>query len=291
MSMGRSCATAQKYAPHPASTLRFHSLPPPLPLPPLRHRQPHPSNHAVSRGFQHRSAHPERRPRRQHVIHQHHLHSCLSILGRSGHTLPVVLGSSHIHVGQSVLAGRAGGGRERGAVTDPSKEVRAKLTAPPRGQPLRHGLGRVEPATPPTTPMQWNRHEHAPGRRGSPPLGHPLAQGAALPRESPILHAVQHIERAVAQPKPDPKHLTSRTFTSQNFRRRVRRKSRPSPSARGTDPRHLVGHKRVATSPTPSQAPPPVHDRKLAEEDLRLRLDFIRDAAKFACVGRCRFGG
>ena len=284
--MGRSCATAQKYAPHPASTLRFHSLPPP----PLRHRQPHPSNHAVSRGFQHRLAHPERRPRRQHVVHQHHL-APPHIPWRSGRHIPAVLGSRYIHVGQSVQTGRAGGGRERGAVTDSSKKVWAKLAAPPRGQPLRHGLGRVESTSPSPSPMKGHRHQHAPGRRGSPPLGHPLAQGAALPREPPVLDPVQNIVRAVAQPKPHPKHLASRTFPRQDARRLVVRECRPHPPARGTDPRHLVGHKRVATSPTPSQAPPPVHDPKLSEEDLHFHLDFILEAAEFACVGRCRFGG
>ena len=233
----------------------------------------------MSRGFQHRPTHPERRPRRQHVIHQHHLAP-----------RPLV-GAPLIHVGQGVKTGRAGGGRERGTVSKPPNQIGSKLTAPPHGQPLRHGLGRVEPTSPPPTPMQGYRHKHTPGRRGSPPLGHPLAQGAALPREPPVLHAVQNIVRAAAQPKPHPKPLASRTFPRQDLRRHVGRKCRPRPPARGANPRHLVGHQRVAALPTPSQAPPPVHEPKLADVGQRFRQDFILEAAEFACVGRCRFGG
>jgi hypothetical protein len=168
--------------------------------------------------------------------------------------------------------------------------IRPHLSAPPLGEPLRHGLGGVEPATQSPSPMQGHRHQHAPRRRSSPPLGHPLAQGASRPRESPVLDAVHHLVRAFPQPKPKPQHLDTRSFSSQNARRAARSHRGPRPTARGTNPRHLVGHQRLPTPPTPSKSPSPIHTANMSLPPTCLRTDFAGVGPPLTGEASCSLG-
>ena len=104
---------------------------------------------------------PKRRPRRQDIVDQHH-----TFRQRSSPML------THPK--------RAAKGRQPAARVALVRDTRClrrhrslglDLTAPPLGQPLRQGLGRVEATTHMPSPMQRHGDEHDVPRRG----GHPWA--------------------------------------------------------------------------------------------------------------------
>ena len=238
-------APQPKSTPPPAANHTPRPSPPsPTPSP---HGQPHPTQNLHTPSTERLLTRPKRRARRQHVIHQNHP-------PRQAFRLP-----HPKRLAKGRLTGRAGGACEGHAVLEPAQELGLNLTAPPRGQPLRQGLRWIEATAHKPSPMQRHRDEHDIPRRGGPPLGHPLAQGAALAREPPVLHAMHHSVRVWSQPKPHPKDCAPHPFPRESLDRLAAGHAGPSPSARWAHPCHLIGHQGFPTTPASPQSPSQIH--------------------------------
>ena len=263
--MGRSCATAQKYA---SPRCQAHSPTSPTPSP---HGQPHPTYDLHALGPEHLLTGPKRRPRRQDVVDQHHTfwQRRSAILAQSKRTT------------KGRLTGRAGGACEGHAVLEAAQELGLDLAAPPCGQPVRQGLGRVEATAYKPSPMQRHRDEEDTPRRGRPPLGHPMAQGAAVARKPAVLRAMHHAVRVWPQPKTQPIHGTSHPLSGELLDRLAAGQARPSPLARRAHPCHLVGHQGLPTTPASTQSPSQIH--------VPTRCDASLSTGRVFCVRKAMF--